>query len=419
MPRRLRVLVSAYACSPCKGSEPGVGWGFVHELARHHDLWVLVEEEKFRDDVSRFLVDNPEFASRVKFYFIRKQRNRWLRKLWPPSYYWYYKKWHSDAFEIAKRLHAEVHFDIAHQLTMVGFREPGYLWRLPIPFVWGPIGGMGQFPWRFMFSLGLYGLLYYVGYNLYNFMQMGFSRRPKLAARAAGVGLLVATPENLEGAKRYWGADQPRLLSEVGIPVEGVGRVSPRSGNEPLRIVWTGQHIPRKALHLGLEALARLPAQADWELHVLGVGECTERWKELADDLGIASKCKFHGWLARSDAIAVMQAGHVMLTTSLRDLTATVTIEALALGLPVVALDHCGFSAVIDDSCGIKIPVSSPRQVELDITRAILKLLHDESLRLDLSKGARIRAADFCWEEKVKVVNDVYLQKVRSLEGES
>jgi len=142
----MKVLVSAYACSPYKGSEPGVSWGFVSALAKYHDLWVIVEEEKFHDGIERYLKENPEFSKSVRFFFLRKHRSRILRKLWPPSYYWYYQRWHKDAFKLAQQLHREVNFDLVHQLTMVGFREPGYLWKLGIPFVWGPVGGMGLFP---------------------------------------------------------------------------------------------------------------------------------------------------------------------------------------------------------------------------------------------------------------------------------
>ena len=73
MTARLKVLIPAYACTPCKGSEPGVGWGFVSELAKHHDLWVIVEEEKFRADIERYLVEHPEFRRYVNFFFIHKQ----------------------------------------------------------------------------------------------------------------------------------------------------------------------------------------------------------------------------------------------------------------------------------------------------------------------------------------------------------
>ena len=97
MTGRLKVLISAYACSPYKVSEPGVGWGFVHALAELHELHVIVEEEKFRGDIERWLTEHPDFATKTTFHFLRKRRNRWLRKLWPPSYYWYYREWHQRA----------------------------------------------------------------------------------------------------------------------------------------------------------------------------------------------------------------------------------------------------------------------------------------------------------------------------------
>jgi glycosyltransferase involved in cell wall biosynthesis len=406
--RRLKVLVSAYACSPYKGSEPGVGWGFVAALAQHHDLWVLVEEEKFRADIERYLAEHPEFARLVHFHFLCKQRNRWLRKLWPPSYYWYYRRWHAQAYDLARELHAAVGFDVVHQLTMVGFREPGYLWWLGIPFVWGPVGGMGAFPWRFLPRLGAYGALYYLGYNMLNLWQMHVLRRPRFAARAAGGGLIVATPENQTGAKRYWGCDST-LMSEVGLPLTDLSVTpSARLLDEPLRIVWTGLHIPRKALNLGLDALAALPKNVPWELHVLGKGPRTSAWQAQARDLGLNDRCYFHGWMEREAALKVMAEAHVMLITSLRDLTSTVTVEALAMGLPIVCLDHCGFAGVVDASCGIKVPVTHPDEAIAALSKALQRLAEDEVLRSRLAHGAIQRAQDFAWDKKAEVVDKLY-----------
>ena len=41
MSKRLKVLISAYACEPGKGSEPEVGWQWALQMARHHDVTVL------------------------------------------------------------------------------------------------------------------------------------------------------------------------------------------------------------------------------------------------------------------------------------------------------------------------------------------------------------------------------------------
>ena len=409
MNRRLKVLISAYACSPYKGSEPGVGWGFVSELAKHHDLWVIVEEEKFREDIERWLKENPDRKDSIHFYFFRKKRNRILRKIWPPSYYWYYRRWHKDARDLAEKLHSKVGFDLAHQLTMVGFREPGYLWQLDIPFVWGPVGGIGLFPWRFLPTLGLYGAFYYFGYNLFNLMHMNFMTRPREAARKAGAGLFMATPENRTGAMQYWECPST-VIPEVGLPRDPEENVCERKENEPLCIVWTGLHIHRKALNLALDALHQLPDDLNWQLDVLGAGPKTVDWQKLAEDYGIQDRCHFHGWLPREEALDIMSNGHLMLITSLRDLTSTVIIEALALSLPVVTLDHCGFSYVIDETCGIKISVTSPKQVSLDMAGAIEKLARDESYRQKLAEGALNRSADFSWQRKAAQVNEIYLK---------
>lgn len=414
MTKRLKVLVSAYACSPCKGSEPGVGWGFVSELSKYHDLWVIAEEEKFREDIEKFLKINPNQLESVRFFFIHKQRNRWLRKLWPPSYYWYYRRWHQDAYRLAIKLHREVNFDLTHQLTMVGFREPGYLWKLDVPFIWGPVGGMGFFPWRFLPKVGIYGTLYYLGYNFFNWIHMNFLSRCRQAAQKAASGsangLITATPENREGAKKYWECSSI-VLPEVGLPREPSQKILERLAGEPLRLVWTGLHIPRKALDLTLEALSHVSLNTKWELHVLGEGQRTAVWQKLANRLGISAHCRFHGWLPREQALQVMQNAHCMLITSLRDLTSTVTVEALALGLPIACLDHCGFAEVVDETCGIKIPVTAPGETVSAMARAIEQLARDENKRQSLARGALQRARQYSWEEKARAVDRIYRAK--------
>lgn len=416
MNTRLKVLISAYACSPYKGSEPGVGWGFVSALAQYHDLWVIVEAEKFRADIEHYLAENPQFSQSVRFIYLTKQRNRLLRKIWPPSYYWYYRRWHEDALVLAQTLHKEVGFDLVHQLTMVGFREPGYLWKLGIPFVWGPVGGMGLFPWRFLPVVGAYGALYYLGYNLFNAWQMRFLQRPKLAARSAGLGLIAATRENQIGAAKYWGCSS-ELINEVGLPSTPALQPTRRLSGEALRLIWTGLHTPGKALNLALAALATLPKNLNWELHVLGKGLRTLHWQHMAQQLGLAERCYFHGWLPRDEAMQIMASSHLMLITSLRDLTSTVTIEALALGLPIVCLDHCGFAGVVDDTCGIKVPVKTPANTVAELANAIEHLATDETLRFKLAEGAALRAQDFSWEKKAAAVDQIYRKKMAENEA--
>ena len=186
-----------------------------------------------------------------------------------------------------------------------------------------------------------------------------------------------------------------------------------------MRLVWTGLHIPRKALNIALEALAMLPKALNWKFEILGEGQCTKKWMRLAENLGLVERCHFCGWLPRDDAIEVMRSSHLMVITSLRDLTSTVTIEVLALGLPIICLDHCGFSGVVDDSCGIKVPMASPTTVVEAFSLGIRRLASDETLRYKLAQGAVVRAQEFSWRKKGIALNEIYCQKLCEVGGGS
>ena len=45
----MRVLLSAFACAPNRGSEPGVGWNWALALAKNNDVTVLTREENRRE----------------------------------------------------------------------------------------------------------------------------------------------------------------------------------------------------------------------------------------------------------------------------------------------------------------------------------------------------------------------------------
>ena len=217
LPSWRKILVCVYACSPHRGSEPGMGWNYLRLVATGREVWAIVEEEKWESDIRKWHSEHPNEMRNVHFVFIRKTRCRWLRKIWPPSYYWFYRIWHWRAYKAARDLNKKVHFDCVHQLNMVGFREPGYMWKLPIPFVWGPIGGLGQTDWRVLGLLPFMGKVEFFFRNIINWCHSHFLIRPKLAARkAAETGALItATSENRREAKRLWGVDST-VLCEVG-----------------------------------------------------------------------------------------------------------------------------------------------------------------------------------------------------------
>ena len=64
----ISVLINAYAVSPTWGSEPGVGWNWIINLAKYCKLHVITEGE-WRDEIESAMLSLPQ-AVNISWYFI-------------------------------------------------------------------------------------------------------------------------------------------------------------------------------------------------------------------------------------------------------------------------------------------------------------------------------------------------------------
>jgi glycosyltransferase involved in cell wall biosynthesis len=407
---RLKILVSAYACSPSKGSEYGVGWGWVQAISRYHDLWVLTASD-CKDEIESELLRRPELRSRIKFHYIPRLRYKRVEHVWPPAYlYTYRKQWQRAAYELGRYLHRGIGFDIVHQLTYVGFRVPGLLWKLDVPFVWGPIGGLEQTTWALLPALGVRGCLYFLARNLLNDWDRRFSRTPKLAFARAEGGIIAATTGIQKEIKRFYGQDST-VACEIGLPPVTRNTPVQRTSAEPLAILWCGNLVPGKALPFLLSALQMLPPELNWNLTIIGSGPCSAKWRTMAGAIGVDDRCYWLGQVPRESVLRQMQAAHVLAITSVYDLTSTVLVEALANGLPVVCPNHCGFTDAIHPDCGIRVPACSRLEIIAGIRDALIRM-NDESFRFSLACGALRRSLEYQWDIKARIVSSIYSTKV-------
>ena len=413
---RLKVLVCAFACNPTRGSEFGVGWGWVKAIAKNHDVSVITADFN-SGDIERYLVSHEDVTTNnPRFIYVKNRpwhyrpQGVWLKiegSLAKPLMNLAYQDWLRCAFEEARREIAQDRYDLVHLITYVGWRFPGSFYQLDIPFVWGPIGGLKNTPWPLFPALGIKGAIYYGARNLVNSLQIKLLPGPRRALRQAQGGVIAATSEIQQALMDQFGTTS-RVICEVGLPDVGPVEPRPRESSEALRICWSGLHLPGKALHLLLRATARLPRNISYRLHILGDGPSNREWRSLAKQLRIEDNCEWHGQLPRDRALAIMKSCHVFVITSLKELTSTVAVEAIALGLPVVCIDHCGFADLITKECGIKVRPGSVPQITSDLAKALTCLGEDEQLRMQLAQGSLLRSRDYSWPRKSVSIDEVY-----------
>lgn len=403
--RKLKILISAYACEPGKGSEPGVSWNMARHMAKHHEVWVLTRANN-RSVIEAELARDPL----PRLHFVYHDLPRWARfwKRGQRGIQFYYYLWQLTAIPLVRRLHREVGFDVVHHVTFVKYWAPSALAFLDgVPFVWGPVGGGESAPRAFWSTFGPRGILYEALRSLARWLGE-LDPLVRRAAQQATIAL-ATTPETSARLKRL-GAKRVEVMGESALPEDEMvllGSILAPS-THPVRFLSLGRLLHWKGFHLGMMAFAQSGLQ-DAEYWIVGDGPERKRLKRLAKRLGVADRVRFFGQLPRREVLRLLGQCHVLVHPSLHDSGGWVCLEAMAAGRPVICLDLGGPAMQVTEETGFKIPVSRPDQVIAKIAEAMLRIAKDHKLRESMSKAGRQRVQkDFNWESRIFQIEKFY-----------
>jgi len=404
--RPLKVLVSAFAFSPVKGSEFAFGWDSVRAIASRHRVWVIARSNE-REETEKYLLQHPNAMSNVVVHYLPFTSRVFNFPLWEFVFYPAMWHWQWRAYKLGRSLDAEIDFDLIHHVTATGFREPGHLWKLGKPYVWGPFGGLQYFPWKFLNAVPFSSRIFFILKNLSTLWAMHISRRPRRAA-AAAQAILAGSSNVAEKVRTLWGRDAIILCQAIAPDLEPMPPAR-RGAGEPLRIIWSGSCEARKALNIVLLALEQLKrSPIDWRLIILGDGPLLGKWKVLAGRLEVGERCTFLGRLSRTEALSVMASGHCFVLSSLYEGTPAVVLEALAYGMPVLCLDLFGMKDAVNSECGVKIPPNNLDQVIRDFAKAIESIGLNEDRRYNMAIASQKASLRLNLKHFEGVINDVY-----------
>lgn len=398
----MRILLSAFQCSPRWGSEPGSGWHWATQLARMgHEVTVLTIPE-MREDI---LAAEPEPA--IDFQFIDLPGTRLRRVSDSLATYTVYRRWQDAAFAHVRGRGGE--FDVAHHVTWGGLHLGSQLWRLPVPLIYGPIGGGQTAP---------------PGYRRY------FGRDwPAELARTASTGPLLTlnnrcrqTVRNAAvtlvcnsataAACRRLGAADVRFMMADGLPPEAVGAARAQPAGTPV-ILYVGRLIARKAPALAVEAFAEYRRTAPGRLLVAGHGPLRAEVEALARRLGVADDVELLGNLPLAKVRELYDSASALLFTSLRESFGSPILEALGRGLPVVALSLHGIADADTGEAVQKVPLPAvPAELPGRLGAALRTVLGDGGWQSRSARGIKF-AADWTWPVKAAMATELYRELTR------
>jgi glycosyltransferase involved in cell wall biosynthesis len=414
---RKKILISAYAVSPYRGSEYAASWNTINQIAKNHDVWVLfgMSDNHMGDTETlwSYVKNNPNPA--ITFIEVRgsilANSINLLNKAGAGWFFYFaYYLWQKQALQAARKLLETVDIDVVHQLGPIGYREPGFLWKLDKPLVWGPIGGMMAIDKRLLKGKPMLTRLMFMVKNLVNHVQLNYSGRIKAAFEYADV-LIAATTDGQSVIREKFGKEsihlpETWLVHNARFAEEKFDGISKR-----VRLVWSGTHNERKNLQLCLHALA-LVKQNNWVLNVLGSGPLTRRLKRLARKLHIDQNIIWCGQLDRADAIKIMQTSHLHILTSIAEDNPNVLYEALSYGVPTLSIDHFGMADAICPQSGIKILVDENEVIANKMAGIVSHLLDNPQILKDMAQATLLSAGKFQWDKRLAKLNLLYNQAI-------
>jgi glycosyltransferase involved in cell wall biosynthesis len=399
----MKILVSAYACEPGRGSEGEIGWRMVRALAAEHEVWVITR-------ANLRAVHERAFASEGRpgnLHFVYFDLP-WILRFYKRGkrlFLVYYYLWQLGIAVQAWKLRGK-RFDLMHHLIGGMDWMPSGLALLPGPFLWGPVGSENT-PAVIRRQLSLISRVADASRLVIRWWMRTMDPMVRLTRARASV-ILSHTPENMPSRC----ASKVRAFTQTGIHASSDLALPKRSFEraQSLRIVFAGDLKEWKGARFAVQAALRLfEARPDADMHVIGDGPLRDELHRLVAAHPHGQRVTFLGKLPMRDLLRELHDGDVFIYPSFHHGLATVVLQAMLTGLPVVCIEGDATGRIIGSTAGITVPLRDGCKPEHDLAEALGQLASDEPRRRRLAVAARdVALRDYDYGELAHRLTQVY-----------
>ncbi|MBA2724810.1 MAG: glycosyltransferase family 4 protein [Actinobacteria bacterium] len=404
--------MSAYACEPGSGSEPGVGWNWARQAAAQGHQVHLVTRSNNRQAIESASDSHPNnlaihYLDLPAPFLMAKRRTGYYGLLF------YYYAWQMHLGWTARRLHRIHHFDVAHHVTFVIDWMPSGLSLLRVPFVWGPVGGSTHhLPAGFDLKLPPYA-------RRHEKIRSTVQKICRLVdpflllTRSKADAILVYSKEGLAGIPaRHRG--KASAVIHVGVSDEDLPRgiqPQPLTGGPFLRIASGGRLVHWKGFDILIEGFAAfLKAGGKGSLSFSGEGPFRPHLEGLVAQLDVQEHVNFVGYLpTRADVYRHISANDVFALPTLRDGPPVAILEAMLVGRPILCLDVGATSEMVPPHAGVRVPVGTRSETASGIENALTHFADRPEVLRDMGAAARAHVLELHnWANVGELIVRVY-----------
>lgn len=400
------ILATCYAVNPYKGSEDGMGWNFVYQMARFNTV-IAITRENNKEAIEKYMSQNPNTVYK-NIQFLYFDLPYWMRfwKKGSRGALFYYYLWQRGIVSFVKE--KKIVFDISHNVNFHNDWTPSFLWQLNKPMVWGPIGHHPKIPKQY---LKPYSFTYYL------------KDRATWLIKKLFWNYSIALKKTVENANFIWCmntrvAPYLKLNKDSYAVCPSVATADFWDGlsnhDGKFNVISVGRFVPLKGFDLTINSFVKflmsvpIMERNNCKLTIVGTGPEKERYQKIIKENKVENHIEIIEWIERNELMKLYKKSSVFLFPS-HEGAGMVVAEALSFGLPIVCLKNEGPGEFINQQCGITVSQSDYNTTILELKNALSILFYNENKRQKMSFEARkLYQAKFNWESRGQFLNKIY-----------
>lgn len=401
-----KILVSAYGCEPFRGSEAGVGWNWILQMAQENKLYVIARAndqkkieaylpKKIENNVTFFYYDTCDLLKKVK----KKDKGLYL-------YYWF---WQIGIIPLVRKIIKKYNPDYTMHLTFGSLWMPTFLPFFKTKFIWGPIGGGDGVPKSYLKELPTKQRI--VQTARYFLMGTSFLNPLVFIPSKKAEVILCRTKNNIEALPTKY-RNKARVILETAMDQSEFEKIeiTKRNNKNIIKIISTGRLVPFKNIVMGIKVIKKIIDEGyEIDYTIIGDGPEKNRLKKLVKNLDIEKNVNFIGQLDRNKVLEYLKNSDIYLFPSLREGGSWALMEAMSSGLPVICFNWTGSGEITDDKSAIRI---TPSKMSEDIDafyNALKEMIDNPQKRMEYGVNAKERIEHvFNWNIKGQFMEKIF-----------
>lgn len=399
------ILISAYACEPDKGSEPGVGWNWARQLAENNKVIVITRKNN-RNIIEKELQKNP--CNNIEFYYCDVSRKLTFWKKGQRGLHLYYYLWQIENYKLAKKLIVKNDIDVAMCITFGNMWLPTFLYKLPCKFIWGPVGGGEGIPFELWNNLTIRQKVLEIIRVINRHLPISNLWFRTICKNSDLI--IVRTNDSLNVIPKKY-REKCKIMIETGVSRKECILLNDKSKNIKIKydFIFMGRLISLKMIDIAIKAFSIISKEYNCiTFHIVGDGNCKVELHNLVKNLNLEDRIIFHGSKTREEALQMLMASQCFVFPSAKEGGAWVLFEAMMCSKPIICFDTSGMSVIVSDETGIKIPVESYEKSVLSFADAMKRVISDTKYAKKMGQlGYKRVLSEFEWQSKADFINKI------------